>query len=109
VLTALRPIIGDVRAISPALSEGERAEAEQRTAAYWLRQAAVRPHDPGLRLAAARRHAEAAVAWNPDEDRTTLLALARALSTGRDLPVSSPDVRARLAMIHPSVAARLRP
>jgi|GEM_PF-2444965 len=99
-----------VPGVSPALDPLRAAEAERRTAAYWLREACIRRHDPAWRLAQAQGHAERALALDPqDAEAVALRALALALPTGAPVPVADPTLRAHLATIHPDLAPLLRP
>lgn len=81
-------------------------EAARRTAAYWLRWACVRHHDPMLRIRATRVWAGRALELRPDNvDALSILALAESMATG--VPAALPDdpeLRRRLQGIHPCVA-----
>lgn len=91
---------------APAAAPPTTAEPALNTARYWLRWAAIRHHDPALRLAQARRNAHDALALAPDDAlaRATL-DLAEALERGRSVAVDDPTARERLVMLHPRIAA----
>ncbi|GDX83515.1 hypothetical protein LBMAG42_53260 [Deltaproteobacteria bacterium] len=81
-------------------------EAARRTAAYWLRWACVRQHDPVLRIQATHVWAGRVLELHPDNaDALAILALAESMASG--IPAALPDdpeLRRRLSGIHPCVA-----
>ncbi|MFZ5478006.1 MAG: hypothetical protein ACOZNI_14625 [Myxococcota bacterium] len=92
----------------PAATPAEDAEAAVRTAASWVQWACVRGHDPGWRLAGARRWAGRALALVPGHaDAVAVDEIARALAGEAVSFTSDAERRARLARIHRCVAERL--
>ncbi len=94
----------------PGLTGTERLEASLRMARSWLTWGCVRSHDPSYRFLQARRFAHEALAADPDNaEAAGLLQVMDALrepGTGHPLP-QDPEVRRRLGVLHPTVAALL--
>ncbi len=91
------------------LSAPEEREARLRVARGWLQWACVRSHDPTHRLEQARHQARAVLIHEPgNPDALGVLAVADAVAgvDGAPLP-TDPEVRARLAGLHPTLAALL--
>jgi hypothetical protein len=93
-------------------SPQDDVEGQLRTARMWLRWAAMRPHDATHRLTQSTRYAELVLDARPgDADAQALLAAADGLAgvpSPRPLP-EDPQVRERLARVHPAVAALVAP
>ena len=93
----------------PELTAAELLGAELRVARGWLQWACVRQHDPYHRLAAARRHASAVLALDPDhaEARAILVVADMLEGLSEGPPPQDPAVRAQLGRLHPTLAAML--
>jgi len=94
----------------PALTDEELLEAELREARSWLQWACVRWYAPTFRLARARVYAESVLERAPDHpEAQAILSLADALTdpaAATSLP-TDPEIRGRLASLHPRLAALL--
>lgn len=93
---------GEVATLPPP----DPPEAARRTAAYWLRWACVRRHDPLLRIRATRVWAGRVLELQPDNvDALAILALAESMATGAKAALpADPELRRRVEGIHPCVA-----
>lgn len=82
------------------------AESARRTAAYWLRWACVRRHDPGLRVAATQYWARRLLELRPgNADAHAILDVATAMAAGSKVsPPDNTELHQRMTGIHPCVA-----
>lgn len=96
----------------PPLPLSEAADRDTRVAVSWVQWACVRAHDPGFRLRRAEFWAREAAALDPEDPIPAALLQVITLLDDPTAPLGPPlpePMAARMAAIHPCVAARLGP